>query len=98
MAVCLISSDLELIEWCRAAVGAAGGAGLWHTASPRRAQLWLLAHPRCPLLLMDAADGWWCYDLTAAAEPPRPLPRPQDAWQVHSQLRKYFHHRVESAG
>lgn len=97
-AVCLVSGDQQLIEWCRAVVGAVGGAGIWHTASLRRAQLWLLGHPRCPLLLVDAADGWWCIDLASEANSPQSLPRPQDARQVHAQLRKYFHHRVESAG
>lgn len=94
-AFCLIGEDPVLAEWCRAAVAAMGGSGLWQTASPRLGLRWLLAQPRCHALLMDGNDGLWGF-CPGHNQTAHCYPRPQGMREVVDVVRKMFHRQVES--
>ena len=89
--ICLVTADPVLAEAVRGLIGCWRLAGLWTTPSLNQARLWLQAHPQCPLVLVDAAEGLWL------AQPPDLfgpqsgcLPRPFTAGEIAAATRKFF--------
>ncbi len=54
-ALCVVSRNPATVEWARSLLLPLGLGGLWATPSLRRARAWLAGHPRCPLLVVEAA-------------------------------------------
>lgn len=53
-AMCVLAASAGIVEQARALLASMPFAGVWTTASPRRARHWLAHHPQCPLLLVEA--------------------------------------------